>query len=95
MFLPISAFLLFFVSEVACDEKSAHFATIKKLSKNLSACIILVLYATFVQNLTFLGLLSPEISFGERTVTHPPRESLFRHPETQDGESGAIRNNSL
>jgi len=34
--------------------------------------IIPILYATFVLNLTILGgLLGPEISFGEKTVTHP------------------------
>jgi len=44
----------------------ANFATIKKdFSKNLSAHIILVLDATFVPN--FLGLLSPEISFGKNS----------------------------
>jgi len=51
----------------------ANFATVKKLSRNLSARIILVLEAAFLLNLTFLGLLSPEISFGEKkTVTHNP-----------------------
>jgi len=39
-------------------------------------CIILVLDATFVPNLTFLGLLSPEILFGEKTVSHPADECL-------------------
>jgi len=49
----------------------ANYATIKNFSKNLSVCISIILDATFVQNLTFPGLLSPEISFGEKTVTHP------------------------
>jgi len=40
--------------------------------KSLSPRIILVLFAIFVPNLTFLGLLSPAVSFGEKkTVTHP------------------------
>jgi len=34
--------------------------------------------ATFVTNLTFLGPLNPEISFGEKKNSHPL--SLFRHP---------------
>jgi len=52
----------------------ANFAKLKTFCKNLSASIILVLElnATFVPNLTFLGLLSSEISFGEKTATHPP-----------------------
>jgi len=58
--------------------ENANFATIKNFSRNLSTHIILVLDATFVPNLTFLGLLSPEISFGEKTVTQIP--SFFRHP---------------
>jgi len=50
----------------------ANFATVKKLSKNLSVCIVLVLDSTFVPNLKVLGFRSPEISFGEKkTVTHP------------------------
>jgi len=56
-------------------------ATIKKLFFQKSKCaqlhIILVLDAIFVLNLTFLGLFIPDISFGEKTVTHSP--SLFRH----------------
>jgi len=39
-------------------------------SKNLSVYIILVPDTTFVPNLTFLGILSPEISFGEKN-SHP------------------------
>jgi len=46
-------------------------------AKNLSEHIILILDATFVPNLTFLGPLSPEISFGEKIVTHP--SSLFHY----------------
>jgi len=68
----IFAFLLFFVFKLACGEEFdllwrflANFATIKKLSKNIKVLIIRVLDATFVPNLTFLGLLSPEISFLE------------------------------
>jgi len=38
--------------------------------RNRSAHIILVLDATFLPNFTFLGLLSPEIPFGEKAVTH-------------------------
>jgi len=57
----------------------ANFSTIKKTSsKNLNVCVILVLDVTFVPNLTFLGLLSPEISFGEKTYTQTPT-----HPDTQ------------
>jgi len=54
-----------------------HFPQLKTFSR-ISARIILVLDATFVPNLTFLGLLSPEILFGEKTVTQTP--SLIRHP---------------
>jgi len=55
----------------------ANFATqLKNFFRKLSARIILVLDATFVPNLTFLGILRPEISFGEKmsptqTSTHP------------------------
>jgi len=44
-------------------------------SRNLSVCIILVLDATFMPNLTFLGLLWSEISFGENN--HPPRHPAY------------------
>jgi len=44
---------------------------LKTFPKNLSVRIILVLDATVVPNLTFLGLLSPEISFGENPPRHP------------------------
>jgi len=40
--------------------------------KNLSVRIILILDATFVPNLKFIGILSPEISSREKIVTHPP-----------------------
>jgi len=53
----------------------ANFATIKKLlSKHLIARIILVLDVTFVPNLMFLGLLSAEISFGEKN--HPATQLI-------------------
>jgi len=83
MFVPISTFLLFLVSEVVCGEYvliSGFFVQILQQSnffKNLSACIILVLDATFMPNLTFLGLLSPEISFGEKPVTHEDRHPAY------------------
>jgi len=49
----------------------ANFATIKKTSsKNLSVHIILILDATFVPNLTFIGVLSPEISLGKNGHPH-------------------------
>jgi len=32
---------------------------------------------TFVPNLTLLGLLSSEILFGEKTVTHPDRHPAY------------------
>jgi len=54
----------------------ANFATVKKLSKNLSACSVFVLDAAFMQNLTFLSLLSSEISFGEKN-SHPPRHPAY------------------
>jgi len=41
----------------------------KNFSKNIRVNIILVLDAAFVPNLTFLGLLRPEILFGEKSVT--------------------------
>jgi len=63
------------------------FAASKKLSKNLSARIILVLDATFVPNLTLSGLLRPEISFGEKTVTHLPTHPVhFTIGEPQSTE---------
>jgi len=43
---------------------------LKKTSKNLNARIILVLDAAFVSNLTFLVLLSAEISFGKKSPAH-------------------------
>jgi len=50
----------------------ANFATMKnRFSKNLSARLILPVDATFVSNLTFLGLLSPDISLGEKNNHHP------------------------
>jgi len=55
-----------------------NLATIKKLFQNLNVCIILVLDATFVPNLTFLGLLSPDMSFGEKTVTHTDTQLISR-----------------
>jgi len=87
-FVPISAFLLFLVSEVACGEQFEHFwhfvayfwqflPQLKKLSKNLRVSIIFVIDTTFVPNLTFLGLLSPETSYGEKTVTHPDRHTAY------------------
>jgi len=64
-----------------------------------SACIILVLDATFVLNLTFLSLLSPEISFREKTdavryVMLMPTHSL-RHPAyfaIREAQCSALRN---
>jgi len=51
----------------------ADFAAIKKaFSKNLNACTILILDATFVTTLTFLGLLSPGILFGEKQSPRHP-----------------------
>jgi len=41
----------------------ANFAAINFFSKNLNVCIILVPDTTFVPNVMFLGLLSPEILF--------------------------------
>jgi len=87
--VPISAFLLFLVSEVACREECAHFWPIlpqlKNFSKNLSAhvIVILILSTTFVPNLTFLGILSPEIWFGEKTVTHPERQTEINKMTTK------------
>jgi len=54
---------------------------LKTFPKNQNACIILILDATFVPNLTFLGLLNPEISFREKTVTPTDTKtpSLFCH----------------
>jgi len=55
----------------------ANFATIKKtFYKNLSVPIILILDNTLVLNLTFLGILSREISFGEKN-SHPPTHPHF------------------
>jgi len=71
-FLPFLAYLGVFF----------NFATVKKLFKNLIVHISLVLDATFMPNLTFLGLLSSEILFGEKTVTHTDKHPQ-RHPHTQ------------
>jgi len=81
--VPISSFLLFLVSEEACGEKRTYFwqflayflrflPQLKNFFRKLSVCIILVLDATFVPNSTFVGLLRPEIPFGEQN-SHPPR----------------------
>jgi len=51
---------------------------LKNFSRNLSVHIIYAIDTTFVPNLTFLGLLSPEILLGEKKVTQSP--SLFRDP---------------
>jgi len=40
-----------------------------------------VLDATFVPNLTFLGLLSPEISFGEKQSATHPAYFAIREPQ--------------
>jgi len=81
--VPFTAFRLFVASEVAREEECALFAIfllncvflpilpqLKLLFKNLIALIMLVFDATFVLNLTFLGLLSREISFGKYTHSH-------------------------
>jgi len=96
MFVPISAFLLFLVAEIACEEECARFCRcwpiwrfwqflpqLKTFSKNLNEPIILVLDVAFVPNLTFLSLLSSEISFGGKTQTDtqlvsPSEEYIFR-----------------
>jgi len=59
----------------------ANFATVKNFfSKTVTARMILVLGATFVPNLTFLSLLSPEILFGEKEVAQSPTQKpSFRH----------------
>jgi len=53
-------------------------------------CIILVLDATYVPNLTFFGLLSPETSLGEKPVTYSQTHSdthpayfAIHEPKTQ------------
>jgi len=54
---------------------------LKCYSRNLNGCIMFPLYATFVPNLTSLGLLSPETSFAEKkqstTQTASQTPSLF------------------
>jgi len=91
--------LLFLVSEVSCGEECALFwrfplfcrflkilPQLKRLFfKNLSARII-VQDAIFLPNLTFLGLVNPEISFGEKqsptvTPTHHPAYFAIREPQ--------------
>jgi len=93
--LPIFTFLLFSVSEVVLGEKCTLFAIyglflvflleillqLKNFSKNLCVSIILVLDAIFVPNFTFLGILSPEISVGEKTVACPTNYS-YRQQST-------------
>jgi len=95
MFVPITRFLLFLVSEVECGKHVLFFwlfldflsvftifATDKTFSRNLSAHNIPVIDANFVPNLTFLSLLSPKISFREKTVSHSDRDppGLFSAP---------------
>jgi len=77
-FIQVSAFLLvpFVVSAVA---RGKGLPQLKNFSRNLSVRTILVLQATFVPNLMFLGLFTPQISFREKNShlhTHP--QSLFR-----------------
>jgi len=50
----------------------ANFYIIEKKLFPKVALIVLVLDTTSMPHLTFLSLLSPEISFGEKTVTQPP-----------------------
>jgi len=86
--VPIFAFLLFVVSAAVREENSLFIfqpifrcfwkilLQLKSFFKNLSACIILILDATLVPNLMFLGLLSPEISLGEKLVTHTATQPI-------------------
>jgi len=53
---------------------------LKTFSKHLFARIILALDTTFMPNLTFLGLLGPEISFGEKKQSRIQTPRLFRDP---------------
>jgi len=79
--VPICAFLLFVVSAVAHGEECALFGVFrlffaffanfaKKLFPNFYRHDLRT-SATFVPNLTFLDLVSPEISLGEKPATHP------------------------
>jgi len=73
---------------------------LKTFSKSLCACIILVVTATFVPNLTFLDFLSPEISFGEKN-SHPHRHTPTdpdRHPAyfaVREPQCSELRNNVM
>jgi len=49
---------------------------IKNFFQKSKCAHILILDANFVPKLTFLGLLSPEISFGEKN-SHPPRHPAY------------------
>jgi len=91
VFVPISHFYYFWFLR---DKKIVLILAflpilpqLKTFSKNLSVYIFPIPDATFVPNLTFLGLLSPEIKFKEKTVTtQTPTQtdrqipSLFCHP---------------
>jgi len=72
LFIALSAiFLVFF----------ANFATVKR---TLSVRKVPILDAAFMPNLTFLGLLSREMSFGEKPVTHSDSHpASFRRRELQ------------
>jgi len=63
-----------FVKKIGILQKSTKnrpiMPQLKNVFKKPKPCIILVLDAFFVLNFTFLGLLSPEILFGEKSVTH-------------------------
>jgi len=71
----IGVFLLFVVLGLILPVFFSNFATIKSFSKNLSALIIPILGATFVPNLTLLGLLSPGDIVWKKT--HPPRHAAY------------------
>jgi len=67
------------------------FENLKTFSKNLSASIFLLLDATFMSNVMFLGLLSPEILLGEKPVTHTATHPAYF--AIHEPECCALRNN--
>jgi len=74
MFMPVSAFLLFLISEVEFGEECIFWPIfcvqilpqLEYFFQNLSAHIILIVDTAFMPNFTFLGIFCPEISFREK-----------------------------
>jgi len=85
-FVPISTVILLVVNGLV-DKNVLFSRFFYNFCRNKCALRASSSYYTdsaFVPNLTFVGLLSVEISLGEKPVTHPPTQThnLFRDPWT-------------